>query len=75
MSRSRWRQDARAPDRGFLCPGKLREDNLMVHDLMLVQVETGRVQISVGLLHDPGEFPAKRRSAARSGLFDGEKEK
>ena len=47
----------------------------MVHDLMLVQVETGRVQISVGLLHDPGEFPAKRRSAARSGLFDGEKEK
>ena len=38
----------------FARHGKLREDNLMVHDLMLVQVEVaGGEQISVGLLQDP----------------------
>ena len=39
----------------FARNGKLREDGLMVHDLMLVQVKTpGGIEIAVGLLQDPG---------------------
>ena len=58
----------------FARNGKLREDNLMVHDLMLVQVKTaGGVEISVGLLQDPGEdFRRGSVRAARSGMFAGE---
>ncbi len=58
----------------FARNGKLRDDNLMVHDLMLVQVKKPRrVQISVGLLQDPGEdFRRRRVRPARSGLSAGE---
>ncbi len=45
--------------------GKLREDGLMVHDLILVQGEDARrVQISVGLLSNPRPHP--RRGSVRS---------
>ena len=45
--------------------GKLRADNLMVHDLWLVQVKKPEeIEVSVGLLHDPGqESRAMKRSA------------
>ena len=58
----------------FARNGKLREDNLMVHDLMLVQVKTpGRIEISVGLLQDPGQDPRRGRvRAAGSGVSAGE---
>ena len=61
----------------FARNGKLREDNLMVHDLMLVQVKiAGGIQISVGLLQDPGEDLRRGRvRPARSGVFDGEEVK
>ena len=54
--------------------GKLREDNLMVHDLMLVQVKKPEeVEISVGLLQDPREdFRRGGVRPARSGVFAGE---
>ena len=58
----------------FARNGKLREDNLMVHDLMLVEVKKpGRFEISVGLLQDPGEDPRRRSVRAdRPGMRDGE---
>ena len=51
----------------FARNGRLREDNLMVHDLMLVQVKSPEEsQISVGLLQDARRrFPARTRSARR----------
>ena len=54
--------------------GKLREDNLMVHDLMLVQVKTPEeIEISVGLLQDPRHHSRRRGvRSARSGLPAGE---
>ena len=54
--------------------GKLREDNLMVHDLWLVAgQEAGGIEISVGLLPDPRQ-DLRRGSVrpARSGVCDGE---
>ena len=54
--------------------GKLREDGLMVHDLVLVQVKKPEeFEISLGLL--PGPHPHSRRAgvrAARSGLPAGQ---
>ena len=58
----------------FARNGRLREDNLMVHDLMLVQVKSaGGEQISVGLLQDPGDDSGRRGvRAAGSGVPAGE---
>ena len=58
----------------FARNGRLREDNLMVHDLMLVQVKKPEeFQISVGLLHDPGEDLRRGRvRPAGPGVPDGE---
>ena len=54
----------------FARNGKLREDNLMVHDLMLVRgQEAGRVEISVGLLQDSWrDFRRGSVRPARSGV-------
>ena len=58
----------------FARNGKLREDNLMVHDLWLVQVKKPEEsQISVGLLQDPREdFRRGGVRAAGSGVLAGE---
>ena len=54
--------------------GRLRDDNLMVHDLVLVQVKTPEeFEISVGLLQDPhAYFRRAGVRTARSGLFAGQ---
>ena len=58
----------------FARNGRLREDNLMVHDLMLVQVKRPEeIEISVGLLQDPGEdFRRGGVRTAGSGVSAGE---
>ena len=70
-------EDARKADRGFLCPQRQaargQSDGARPH--AGPGQDAGRVQISVGLLQDPGED--LRRGgvrAARSGLLAGEEE-
>ena len=57
--------------------GKLREDNLMVHDLMLVQVKTPEEsKYSVGLLQDPRQDLGRGSVRPdRSSLHDGKEMK
>ena len=58
----------------FARNGKLREDGLMVHDLVLVQVKTPEEsKYPVGLLQDPRAYPRRAGvRAARSGLPAGQ---
>ena len=59
----------------FAHNGRLREDGLMVHELMLVQVKkAGGFEVPLGLLSDPHSHPRRTGVwSAQSGLSAGQR--